>query len=221
MVNLKKPPLSESEEMYLVTIARLVDAGEPEPIPLTRLAEELAIQPISVNQMVHKLDAEGLLRYRPYKGVELLPPGRQRAQRVLRYRQLWEVFLTERLGVSPPEAGLLACRFEHITPEDVGERLSAFLGRSSTAPHSLPGHQGAQETATRSLPDLAAGETAEIDKIELDAASVSYLQTQGLRPGARVTLLASAEGSLLLQTGKQRLTLSTDIAAQIMMKGER
>ena len=214
MVDPKKESLSESEEMYLVTIARLVDAGEPEPIPLARLAEELAIQTISVNQMVHKLSDEGLLRYQPYKGVELLSLGRQRAQRVLRYRRLWEVFLTEQLGVSPVEAALLACRFEHITPADVGERLSAFLEGSSTLP-------SVQEAARRSLLDLAVGETAEIDSVVMDAASAVYLQAQGLHRGARVTLLACAEGSLLLQAGGQRVTLIADLAAQIAVTSAR
>jgi len=43
--------ISESEEMYLITIARLVEQGEEAPVSISRLSGELAIQPVSANQM--------------------------------------------------------------------------------------------------------------------------------------------------------------------------
>ena len=65
--------MSESEEMYLISIVRLVEKDIEEPIPIPQLAAELSIQPVSVNQMVHKLAEEGWVNYIPYKGVELSP----------------------------------------------------------------------------------------------------------------------------------------------------
>ena len=108
--------LSEREEMYLVTIARIQEAGDAGPVPLKTLARELGIGSISTNQMVRTLEEAGWLIYTPYKGVEFTPPGRQRALRILRHRRLWQVFLVERIGYSSDEASELACRLEHTLP---------------------------------------------------------------------------------------------------------
>ncbi|MCK4314914.1 MAG: hypothetical protein KAX24_04005, partial [Anaerolineae bacterium] len=59
-------PLSESVQMYLVTIARLRVNGQP--VPLSQLAQALSISPVSVNEMCRKLQDQELVVYRPYKG---------------------------------------------------------------------------------------------------------------------------------------------------------
>ena len=51
--------MSESEEMYLITIARLIEQGVEAPVPIPLLAGELSIQPVSANQMVHKSRCPG------------------------------------------------------------------------------------------------------------------------------------------------------------------
>jgi DtxR family Mn-dependent transcriptional regulator len=105
--------MSESEEMYLVTLARLNEAEGKDPTPVSRLAEELAVLPVSVNQMIHKLEESGLVKYTQYKGVTLTETGIRQANNILRSRRLWEVFLVERLHYIPDEAESLACRLEH------------------------------------------------------------------------------------------------------------
>ena len=60
---------SESAEMYLKTIAELA-VGEA-VVPVTTLAEHLAISTVSASEMVHKLQAQGLVGHTPYKGVRL------------------------------------------------------------------------------------------------------------------------------------------------------
>lgn len=119
--------MSESSEMYLISIARLIERGVQEPVALSQLAEELSILPVSANEMVHKLQQEGCLEYQPYYGVSLTQAGRRIANRVLRSRRLWESFLIEHLGVAPEQADSLACRFEHITPGKVVDRLERYL----------------------------------------------------------------------------------------------
>jgi DtxR family Mn-dependent transcriptional regulator len=79
---------SESAEMYLKTIAEL-SAGDS-MVPVTALAEQLAISTVSASEMVHKLQAQGLVGHTPYKGVRLTPEGTRRANIVLRRHRLWE-----------------------------------------------------------------------------------------------------------------------------------
>ena len=130
--------LSESEEMYLVTIARLVESGQSAPTPVAQLACELAIAPVSANQMIRKLEEVKLLYYTPYKGVELTEAGWQAALDILRHRRLWEVFLVEKLHYTPQEAEVLACRLEHNLPPEAAARLAAFLGHPTSSPQGHP-----------------------------------------------------------------------------------
>ncbi len=60
---------SESEQMYLITVARAVEAGTAGPISISRIADALGVSVPSANEMVRKLDSRGLLIYEPYHGA--------------------------------------------------------------------------------------------------------------------------------------------------------
>jgi DtxR family Mn-dependent transcriptional regulator len=221
MVDHNLTEMSESEEMYLITIARLIERGVEAPVPIPLLAGELSIQPVSANQMVHKLAEEDLVEYLPYKGAQLTPKGQEIAQKVLRDRRLWEVFLVEHLDLPPSEADALACRLEHITAEGIASRLANYLGRPSISPQGLPipGTEGeAPAPATRLLSDLAVGESGEVMRLEGDPVTQAFLATEGLRPGLQVKPLAiGSSGAMLLQAGENRLNLARAIAEKILI----
>lgn len=126
--------MTESTEMYLLRIALLGE--ENQPVPIARLAEELDISPVSTNQMCRKLERRGLLAYQPYRGVMLTERGTAAAARVLRRRRLWEVFLVEKLRLSPDLAEEGACQLEHATTDAVADRLAEFLGHPTVCPHN-------------------------------------------------------------------------------------
>jgi len=129
---------SPREEMYLITVAVAEEEGRASPLPLAALAQELAISPVSANQMVRRLEQRGLVCYHPYHGVTLAPAGRRTARRVLRGRRLWALFLTEHVGFTPEEADALACGLEHVTPPEAADRLSRFLGDPVVGPLGRP-----------------------------------------------------------------------------------
>ena len=213
--------ISESEEMYLITIARLVEGGLEAPIPISRLAAELSIQPVSANQMVHKLAEEELVAYRPYKGAELTEQGQAIAQQVLRRRRLWEVFLVEHLGVPAGEADSLACRFEHITPKMVINELADFLGDPALNPQGLPIPRVNHETrspAVQSLVDVPIGQERLVRRLDVDAPTRAFLKEAGVQPGAVVCPLAvSSCGAMLLQSDKGRLHLAGELLDSVMV----
>lgn len=216
--------ISESEEMYLITAARLLEQGVKEPIPISKLAEELSIQPVSTNQMVHKLAEAGWLEYLPYKGVALTTRGRQIAQQVLRHRRLWEVFLVEHLKLSPGEADALACRFEHVTPKPVINQLADFLQNPEFNPQGLPipeiNGDRIVESAM-SLAELAVGREGEVLRIEADPQTRAFFESAGIHPGALVRPLALANGgSMLLQVGDNRLHLTSDVLNSVLIRAK-
>jgi DtxR family Mn-dependent transcriptional regulator len=172
--------------------------------------------------MVHKLAAAGYVKYLPYKGMELLADGRRLANRVLRRRRLWELFLVKHLELPPTEADALACRLEHITPSDVAERLYQFLERPSVSPQGLPIPPDDEDVAPdppHPLSRLTIGQQAEVMRLEMEPAGSAFLQVEGIRPGATVQVLAiGGQGDFLLQAGTRQITMTGSLAANVMVK---
>jgi DtxR family Mn-dependent transcriptional regulator len=221
MTNHNFGDISESEQMYLITTARLIEDGQPEPIPLSDIAKEMSVLPVSVNQMVRKLEGEGLLKYLPYKGVELTSQGKEVTLRILRNRRLWEVFLVDQLKVSLEEADSMACAMEHVTPDDIAQRLAKFLGDPATGPggQPIPDIDAAQVLHNWvPLTHLEVGMQAHIAQIDGQQAVVRFLTEEGFRPGSVVTLRAiGALGSRLVEVEKGYVELSADIASSILL----
>ncbi|NOZ71248.1 MAG: metal-dependent transcriptional regulator [Chloroflexi bacterium] len=211
--------LSESIEMYLIRIALL--SGDEKPVPISHLAEELAISPVSTNQMCRKLEERGLVAYQPYKGVLLTPAGIAIAQRVLRKRRLWEVFLVEKLGLPPQTAEDFACRFEHVTTDDVGEKLSDYLGNPTVSPQSEripPAVTIKHPIILQSLSDMQVGQRAQIVEVGATEPAKEFLEMEGIQPGAHIRVLAvSAQGALLVEVADNELILASDIAATVQV----
>lgn len=212
--------MSEAEEMYLITLARLVERGIQSPVPLTLLAEELAVLPVSANQMVHKLAEEGILDYVPYKGVALRPDGQKMANRTLRRRRLWELFLVDRLGLPFDEADALACRMEHITSAEVTERLAAFLGSPVRSSRGLPIPPAEDENLRieEPLSQAEVGRSYEVTKIS-DEILREFLATNGIAEGTSIQLLAaSSHGDVLLDIAGLHINLAGETVAQVTVR---
>ncbi len=214
--------MSESLEMYLITVAQLGEELGSYPVPLSQVAKALNVLPVSAHQMIRKMVEDGLVVYTPYRGVSLTEEGRKRALRILRRRRLWQVFLVEKLGLSPADASAFSCRLEHITPDDVTDRLDDYLGHPAVSPLGKP-IPGPQDVRPGPLPmrlsDLQVGESARIVRVDVDPSSRIFLSGQGVRPGEEVSVLAVSEsGDCLVQVCGKRVALSGEVAGGIAVE---
>ncbi len=216
--------MSENEEMYLVKIALSSELGI-DPMPLSLLAQELNLQPVSAHQMVKKLGETGKVNYTPYKGVSLSDSGKLEASKILRKRRLWEVFLFQHLGFSPHEADAIACQLEHIADARVVERLSDFLGSPATTPQGDLIPQVYETSLIKAdfdapLTHFPAGGEVTINRLLLTDIEKSFLNRSGLTPGASVHILAiQAGGECLIQPDKfPILQVSARLAENILVK---
>ncbi len=214
-------PISESEQMYLITIARSIEEGGPEPLPLSQIAQTLSLQPVSVNQMIRKLEGEGLVHYHPYKGVELSNKGQAIAFRALRNRRLWQLFLVDQLNVSLEEADAMSCDLEHVTPDNIAQRLSSYLDDPAIGPggQPIPKIDGDQfKPVGVPMSQLEVGMSAQIVDVKAQPAVVRFLSGEGLRPGAEISLVAvGAQGTRLLAVDQGYVEITADMAGSIQL----
>ncbi len=209
------PSLSESGQMYLVNILRLREGTKP--VPLSRLAEELGVSPVSVNEMCRKLQDQGLVNYQPYRGAALTAEGERRAAHVLRRHRLWEVFLVEKLGLEFDAAHEAACRLEHSTPELVADLLDRFLGypRSNPRGEAIPRQGKPKETPPIPLVEATIGDRGRIVRLRTTGAASAFLRAQRLVPGTAFEVLGKGEAGLLLRVGHDQVVLASDVASKI------
>lgn len=225
MADLNINSMTESEEMYLITIAHLGEMGQLEPIPLSRIAETLEVQAASANQMIRKLESEGLVQYTPYKGVRLEEDGKQWAQRVLRHRRLWEVFFVNHLNLPPDEADELACHMEHVTPEPVANQLSAFLDHPLHSPQGylIPDATSKHELSMgKPLSVQHVGESITIKAIPQTSTLQAFLENEDIQIGKQLTITAIGhQGDILLESNGKHTHLSKIIADQILVQSPK
>lgn len=210
---------SESEQMYLITIARYLEAGGEAPVPMAHIATRLEVSVPAANEMVRKLETRGLVTYEPYRGVRLSDPGRHIAFQVLRTRRLWATFLADHLGFSPSVADAQACHLEHATTEEAADRLAAYLGNPTVGPLGGPipcRDEDGDSAAARRLSDLDVGNRAEIvSVVARDDAAAGFLRAEGLVAGASLRVAAAGLTGALVEVGDHVVHLSRSLAEQI------
>jgi len=216
---LSKQYRSESVQMYLITIYRLREQGNPVPMPL--LVDEMGLTPASINEMCRKLEKEQLLNYIPYSGVNLTARGEELARDILRKHRIWEVFLVGNLDFDFEEAHKIACQLEHYTQEDLADRLEEFLEYPRVNPRgeSIPLSKSAlEQNQGQPLLNLSPGDKAQITHIRGDKIETGYLLKNNIKPGQEVLIRAVDETSVLILNQGEHLVLSQELAEKVYVQ---
>jgi DtxR family transcriptional regulator, Mn-dependent transcriptional regulator len=127
---------SVSEENYIKSIYHLQQGTGL--VNTNVLAAEMQTKPASVTDMLKKLSAKKILQYEKYKGFKLNENGKKIALTVVRKHRLWEYFLVEKLGFAWDKVHDIAEELEHISSNELIERLQDFLGNPAFDPHGDP-----------------------------------------------------------------------------------
>lgn len=125
-----------SEENYIKSIYHLQQ--ETGMVNTNSLAAEMQTRAASVTDMLKKLSGKKILQYEKYKGFKLTENGKKVALSVVRKHRLWEYFLVEKLGFAWDQVHDIAEELEHISSNELIERLQLFLGNPSFDPHGDP-----------------------------------------------------------------------------------
>jgi DtxR family Mn-dependent transcriptional regulator len=198
---------TEAAAEYLMTIRYM--HGEGQPVIAARLAERLGVSAATVSEMVTRLVREGLLTVDgETRQLNLTDRGRNAAERTFRRHALSEWLLTEVVGLGWAEADEEAHHLQHAFSDRVTDKIDELLGRPPTCPHGNPiPRDGRTPERPAGLPLSEAREGGEVtilrvtEEAEEDARLLTFLQTNGVRPGRVFEVIESAEhiGTLTLR----------------------
>ncbi|HUK51571.1 MAG TPA: metal-dependent transcriptional regulator [Terriglobales bacterium] len=210
---------SEPAEMYLETIYRL---AENEGIArTTALAKSLGVSPGAVTNTLASLEAQGLVRRRAYKGVELTPKGRAVALRVLRRHRLAEQLLTKVLRMKWSDVHETACKLEHAMNGELTNAVERLLEHPKTCPHGnpIPDETGRiRMENSQPLSDFQPKDKAVLVRITEERSDMlRYLASLGLMPGAVLEIQEKApfDGPMIVKVMGASYALGRNVASVV------
>ena len=184
--------LSFAEENYLKAIYHLQPEGE-KPVSTNEIAEAMQTKAASVTDMIKRLSAKKLVRYKKYYGVTITDSGRRSALLVIRKHRLWETFLVEKLKFNWDEVHEVAEQLEHIRSQLLISRLDEYLGNPKFDPHGdpIPTEDGQMADIKQvQLHELEPGECGKVTAVnDSSRAFLQYLDKTGISIGTMVRIV--------------------------------
>ncbi len=211
-------PTSTLEE-YLETIYKLAKDG---PVRPGRIAEAMEVSGPTVTATLRRLEGRGLVT-RDGTSVVLTDAGLAASLDIVRRHRVAERFLVDVLGLDWEAAHEDACRLEHAMSTRVLEALERYLGDPSVCPHGhpIPGADGSMcEVSGRPLSELGVGDQGSVICVTEDDEALGYLERIGLKPGARIRVLAREPfgGPLTLEIDGVRQPVSDEVAGMVTVR---
>lgn len=122
----------KTTEEYIETIYVLQQRDEY--AKTGKISLEMGIRPSSVTEMLQKLQTEGYIEYKPYKGAQLTDFGKTIAHELMNKQKIIADFL-EIIGIKRELAEADACQIEHhVTAKTLG-RIEKFVEFVNNAPN--------------------------------------------------------------------------------------
>src|SRR6188508_338051 len=126
------------------------------PTLAARVAEMLGVSRASAGEMLKRLEAEGLVERGEHKEALLTPPGRARAEHVVRKHRIIERMLTDFMGYTPAESHVHADELGDTFTDDMIDRIDERLGHPDRCPHGWPVDTVFEQAENEELEPLSA-----------------------------------------------------------------
>ena len=206
----------EAAENALKHLLSQATAGQA--ATLTSLQGVLRTSDRALLALLERLERERLVRT-DGGSFRLTAEGERVALHIVRAHRLWELYLTDELGVPVGQVHAQAERAEHrLTPADV-DRLSAAMGHPETDPHGdpIPSREGElRPISATPLSSWPTDQPARIVHIEDEPAlAFAQIAALGLRPGQRVRVVESSPMRIVVHDGEQEYLLAPILAGNV------
>lgn len=209
---------TESEENYIKSIYHLQQ--ETGMVNTNSLAAEMQTRAASVTDMLKKLSGKKILQYEKYKGFRLTENGKKVALSVVRKHRLWEYFLVEKLGFEWDKVHDIAEELEHVSSNELIERLQHFLGNPSFDPHGdpIPDSNGKIPRINQlNLSVLALNKAAVVSSVGNQSPQMlEMLKHYAIAIGTTIKVLKRFEfdGSMEIKVSKQPACIISELIAK-------
>ncbi|EGQ2822887.1 metal-dependent transcriptional regulator [Staphylococcus pseudintermedius] len=191
--------LTEEKEDYLKAI--LSHDGIDTYVSNKTLSRFLNIKPPSVSEMVGRLEKEGYVMTKPYKGVKLSELGLSYTLDVIKRHRLIELFLIEVLNYTWEEVHVEAEVLEHRVSKLFVERLDELLKYPKTCPHGgvIPRDNHFEEIYKISLLSFEEGDVVTIRRVRDRSELLVFLSSKALSIGDTVKVIAKDDINRLME----------------------
>ena len=210
-----------AEENYLKSIYHL--SLNSTSVSTNQIAALLNTKASSVTDMLKKLSEKALINYMPYQGVSLTAAGEKVAVNIIRKHRLWEYFLVEKLDFKWDQVHEMAEELEHISSNELSDRLDKFMGYPKYDPHGDPIPDCNGLFKIHNLKAVSSINTNEGGLIcgvrDHSTAFLQYLEKQELTIGKAILVKDIIEfdrSVILLSEGKQ-IQISREVANNLLI----
>lgn len=211
-----------AEENYLKAIYNL--SQHESGATASKLSEKLNVKLPTINSMVNKLAEKELVEYQKYKGFILTAKGQKYALEVIRKHRLTELFLVKIMGFGWEEVHDIAEEVEHIKSPAFFEKMDLILSNPKFDPHGtpIPDKEGKLPKNTlKQLSSIEVGKTITFVAVSDSSTDfLSYLSRVGLTLYSTIQIIDRElfDGLLKIETNKQSITLSGQVADKILVE---
>lgn len=181
--------MSSTQEDYIKNLFEL--GGKSRNVSNKSVAERLGLSPPTVTEMMNSLVSAGYVEYTKYKGAMLTDAGTEYAKHIIRKHRLWEVFMVEKLGFSFEAVHKEAELLEHVTSDEVAEKLEDFLGFPRFCPHGGAirlEEMDEQESSLLPLSEVGVGCSVRISRIVDEGKLLVYFREQQFDIGDEIVV---------------------------------
>ena len=210
-----------AEENYLKSIYHL--ALNNQNVSTNQLAALLNTKASSVTDMLKKLADKELINYIPYQGVSLTQAGEKIAINIIRKHRLWEFFLVEKLNFKWDEVHEMAEEMEHISSNELIDRLDKFMNYPKYDPHGDPIPDSNGQFKSHDLKPVSAIGVNESGVIcgvrDHSSPFLQYLEKQELTIGKKINIqeIIAFDHSMVLLMEDKLIQISREVANNLLI----
>jgi DtxR family Mn-dependent transcriptional regulator len=217
---------TEAVENFLKTVFQLkqqLDADE-ERVSTNALSQALNIKAPSVTDMAQRLQEQGLLDYRKYRGVLLTEQGEHVALQLIRRHRLIELYLVQELGYELHQVHDEAENLEHAVSDLFVEAINRKLNNPDFDPHGDPIPTAEGELPRRNLQPLSLLPLATLARVSRfiakDNDMLQHTLKRGFHLGSTVAVTARDpfNGPLTVRVGGDETVIGHTIASAILVE---
>lgn len=212
--------INRAEEDYIKAIYELTIQNNQPMIKTNEISEYFGYTDQSVNEMIKKLNQKKYVNFVPYKGINLTTKGKKEAIRMIRAHRIWEVFLTDKLGISWEDVHEDAEKLEHATSERVLNLLYDYIGKPDFCQHGnpIPNLQGDIKKASNfSLASCEVGDVFKLTRVLDLKALLIYLNKENIKLNDELKVIEKNEFNEIIKVKhyNEQITMSMKTAKML------